>query len=80
MFTDMSLSGDLNKSFIERLAETDRKLEISATFLILQVFLSGVAYTQIYKSTAGLCNWPINSVATEYRICDCRFISQSRSL
>ncbi|CAB4040190.1 cullin-2-like isoform X1, partial [Paramuricea clavata] len=36
MFTDMSLSGDLNKSFSDGLANTDRKLEISASFLILQ--------------------------------------------
>ncbi|XP_028409348.1 cullin-2-like [Dendronephthya gigantea] len=37
MFTDMSLSGDLNKNFIDGLKDTDRRLEISTSFLILQV-------------------------------------------
>lgn len=37
MFTDMSLSGDLNKSFNDALMNAEHKLEISATFLILQV-------------------------------------------
>lgn len=76
MFTDMSLSEDLNKSFYEDLARKNSALDITASYLILQVICSTCCRYYpadnrylpiILKSIMGkITKWPTNKM---YYLC-----------